>query len=114
MAGERAVIYVTGDDDSVTAEAERRCYEYAERFGWSVQKSIRVQGSSASLRALSAMIPELGIEIILTGSLDMTSADQNTRDRLMMMIERGGAIIHPVSGPGKLARIRLVARPACA
>ncbi len=103
MTGERAVIYVRGDDDGVVREAELRCDEYAARFGWSVQESIYAPGSDTSLSALIGTISELDIGIILTGSLDMISPDQETRDRLMMLIERRGMIIHPISVLAQLA-----------
>jgi len=97
VTAERAVIYVRGDDDRLLRDAERECDEYAERFGWSVQESIYAPSSDTGLSALMSVILELDIGIVLTGSLDMISPDQETRDMPMMQIEKTGVIVHPVS-----------------
>ena len=41
MAKMRVVIYLCGDDDGRLDDAEKRCSEHAEQFGWQVLEVIR-------------------------------------------------------------------------
>jgi hypothetical protein len=90
-----AVIYLRGTGQEELDDAERRCREYANRFGWQVLESIR-DTSSGQLLAQAA---SRGAQIILTGSLDMISPDQNTQDDLMMALEKSECIVHPLNAP---------------
>jgi hypothetical protein len=91
-AGITAIIYVSGTDSKELDDAERSCREYAGRFGWRVLKAIR-DNAPGKLLAKAA---RPGTDIILTGSPDMISLDQNTRDHLVMTLERAGCIVHPL------------------
>jgi hypothetical protein len=95
----RAVIYLCGTDEKGLDDAERRCREYAGRFGWPVVESIRDHGGSAGLDQFLSKVSGPGVQIIVTDTLDMISPDQGTRDNLMMVIERSQCIVHPVSAP---------------
>jgi hypothetical protein len=88
-----AVIYLSGTDDKQLDHAERCCRAYASRFGWPVLESIR----DTSPGQLLTQAASHGAHIILTGSLDMISPDQNTRDDLMMALERAECIVHPLN-----------------
>jgi hypothetical protein len=94
-AGITAIIYVCGTDGKELDDAERSCREYAGRFGWHVLKAIR-DNAPGNLLAKAA---GPGADIILTGSPDMISPDQNARDHLVMTMERAGCIVHPLSAP---------------
>lgn len=94
-AGYSAVIYLSGTDEKQLDLTEQYCRDYASRFGWQVLESIRAIGPGDLL----AKAASLGAQIILTGSLDMISADQDTRDELMMALERAECIIHPLNTP---------------
>jgi hypothetical protein len=90
-----AVIYLCGTDGKQLDDAERRCRDYADRFGWHVLESIHDTSPGQQL----AKAASHGAQIILTGTLDMISPDQTTRDDLMMALERTECIIHPVGAP---------------
>jgi hypothetical protein len=90
-----AVIYLSGADQKQLGDAERCCRAYASRFGWRVLESIHDNSPGQLLP--KAM--DLGPHIILTGTLDMISPDQKTRDDLMMFLERAECIVHPISTP---------------
>jgi len=47
-----AVIYLRGTQKTHLDDAERRCRDYAGRFGWHVLESIRDSAASASLSLL--------------------------------------------------------------
>ena len=74
-------------------DAERRCRDYANRFGWRVLESIHDTSPGQLLPKAIGLKPQ----IILTSTLDMISPDQDTRDDLMMTMERAECIIHPVN-----------------
>jgi hypothetical protein len=90
-----AVIYLSGIDDKQLDDAEQCCRDYASRFGWQVLESIRATSPGQQLTKAAS----LGAQIILTGSLDMISPDQGTRDDLMTALERAECIIHPLNPP---------------
>jgi hypothetical protein len=92
-----AMIYLSGTDGQQLDDAERCCRDYAGRFGWNVMGSIR----DSSPGQLITKAADRGAQIILTGSLDMISPDQHTRDNLIMTLERAGCIVHPLSTPGR-------------
>ena len=92
-----AVIYLFGMDGKQLDDAERCCRDYASRFGWHVLESIHDTSPGQLLAKAIGLRPQ----IILTGTLDMISPDQDTRDDLMMSLERAECIIHPVSTPGR-------------
>lgn len=94
-AGYTAVIYLSGTDGKELDDAEQCCREYAGRFGWHVLKSIR--DTSPGRLLANAATP--GAHIILTGSPDMISPDQDRRNYLVMALERTGCIVHPLSRP---------------
>jgi hypothetical protein len=96
MAGQRAVIYLRGTGRGQLDDAEKRCGEYAQRFGWQVLKSVRDANDGSGLGQLLMQVNELRIQIIITGSLDMISPDQSIRDDLMATIERSQCIVQPV------------------
>lgn len=95
----RAVIYLSGTSAEVTETAERRCRSYAHEFNWRVLKTIRDSGDRSGLRGLITELDLLDVHIILTGTLDMISPDQDSRDGLLAAIERTRCIVHPVSVP---------------
>jgi hypothetical protein len=90
-----AVIYLRGPDEKQLDTAERRCREYAGRFGWHVLESIH----DTSTGQLLTQAASLGAQIILTDTLDMISPDQDTRDDLMMFLKRAECIVHPLTTP---------------
>lgn len=92
-----AVIYLCGIDSKELDDAEQRCRDYAGRFGWHVLKTIRDTRPGRLLARLAGR----GSHIILTGSPDMISSDQNARDRLVMALEKAGYLVHPLSTPGR-------------
>ena len=47
-------------------DAERRCREYAGRFGWHVLESIRDNAAIATPAQLLAKVSGLGAQIVLT------------------------------------------------
>jgi hypothetical protein len=93
------VIYLRGGQDMQLDDAERRCREYASRFGWRVLESIRDDAASATSGQLVAKLSRPGAAIVLTDTLDMISSDQAMRDDLILTIERTGRIVHPVTTP---------------
>jgi hypothetical protein len=90
-----AVIYLSGIDDKQLDDTERCCRAYASRFGWQVLESIR----DTSPGQLLLQAASRGAQIILTGSLDMISPNQDTRDDLIMALERAECIVHPLNTP---------------
>jgi hypothetical protein len=95
----RAVIYLSGGDPAQLDVAEKRCREYADEFNWHVLMSKRDNGDRSELRKLVPELTGLNIQIIVTGTLDMISADQDTRDGILAAIERSRCIVHPVCVP---------------
>jgi hypothetical protein len=96
-----AVIYLRNTGNTSFDDAERRCREYARRFGWPVVESIHDNGANISPGHLLTIASQLGAEIILTDTLDMIAPDEDTRDEVMMAMERAEYIIHPVSMPSR-------------
>lgn len=90
-----AVIYLCGTDSKELNDAEQRCRDYAAQFGWHVLKTIR---DTTPGRLLGRMASR-GSHIILTGSPEMISPDQNARDGLVMALERAGYLVHHLSTP---------------
>lgn len=91
-----AVIYLRGTPGTALDGAERRCRDYAGRFGWHVLDSIRHYGSPA-LSVLLGKAATSGAQIIVTDTLAMISPDPAERDGLMMEMERAQYIVHPVT-----------------
>jgi hypothetical protein len=94
----RTMIYLRGTEEEQLNDAEDRCRSYAARFGWHVLESIR-DDSPADSRQLLPKISDLDAQIVLTETLDMISPDPQTRDGLMMAIERSQCIVHPITTP---------------
>lgn len=92
----RAVIYLCGGDEQQLDAAERRCHDYADRFGWRVLKVIRDGSVNIDPGQLLTKIGKPDAQIILTDTLDMISPHQDARDDLMMILERSECIVHPV------------------
>jgi hypothetical protein len=99
----RAVIYLSGARRGLLDELERRCRSYANEFSWRIVKCIRDGGDRSGLRGLVAELNDLGVQIIITGTLDMISPDQDTRDGVLAAIERSRCIVHPVTSPCRAA-----------
>jgi len=95
-----AVIYLRKTENTNLDDAERRCREYARRFGWPIVESIHDKGADISPSRLLTIASQLGAQIILTDTLDMIAPDEDTRDEVMMAMERAEYIIHPVNTPG--------------
>jgi hypothetical protein len=90
------VIYLRGTQEDQLDDAERRCREYAARFGWPVLASIRDNEPSATPGQFLAKVSRLGAQILLTENPAMISPDQATRDELTMAVEGTGCIVHPL------------------
>ena len=90
------VIYLRGTQAEQLDDAERRCREYAARFGWPVLASIRDNEPSATPGQFLAKVSRLGAQILLTENPGMISPDQATRDELTMAVEGTGCIVHPL------------------
>jgi DNA-binding XRE family transcriptional regulator len=104
MAKMRVVMYLCGEEDGDLDEAEKRCSEHAERFGWQVLEVIRHKAESASgLSQLVMKVSKLRAQIIVTDTLDMLSPDPAVRDGFMEAIERQQCIVHPVDMPPRHA-----------
>lgn len=99
MAKARVVIYLRDIDEGHLDDTEKQCGEYAERFGWQVLDVIRHVGPATSLSQLAMKANNMKAQIILTGSLDMISADQDALDNFMEAIERHQCIVHPIRTP---------------
>jgi DNA-binding XRE family transcriptional regulator len=100
MAQMRVVIFLCGDDDGKLDEAEKKCSEHAERFGWHVLEVIRHKAATpGELSQLVIKVSTLRARIILTDTLDMLSPDPGVRDRFMEAIERQQCIVHPLNVP---------------
>lgn len=97
----RAVIYLRKTGNLDLDDAERRCREYAGRFGWPVVESIHDKGVNVSPGYLLTIARQVGAELILTDTLDMIAPEQGSRDCLMMEIERAECIVHPVRGTSR-------------
>jgi hypothetical protein len=95
----RAVIYLCGTEGKALDDAERRCRDYAARFGWRVLGSLRGSAPPASARFLLSEAQALGAQIIMTDTLDMISPDQAARDQLLTDLERAQCILQPVTPP---------------
>jgi len=91
------VIYLRGTQAERLDDAERRCREYAARFGWPVLASIRDNQPSATPGQFLAKVSRPGAQILLTDTPDMISPDQATRDDLTMAVEGTGCIVHPLT-----------------
>jgi hypothetical protein len=92
----RAVIYLCGTQEEQLDGAERRCREYAARFGWHVLESIRDKDPSATASQFLAKVSRPGAQILLTDTPEMISPDQVTRDDLTLAVEGTGCIVHPL------------------
>lgn len=90
------VIYLRGTQAEQLDDAERRCREYAARFGWHVLASIRDNRPAATAGQFLAKVSRPGAQILLTDTPDMISPDQATRDDLTMAVEGTGCIVHPL------------------
>ena len=98
MAKMRVVMYLRGEDDGELDDAEKRCNEHAERFGWQVLDVTRHKaGMAADLNQLVLKVSKLRAQIIVTDTLDMLSPDAVVRDGFMEAIERQQCIVHPVN-----------------
>jgi hypothetical protein len=93
----RAVIYLCGTQSSALDDAERRCRDYAARFGWHVTGSVRHPGSPEGARPLLSHAQAHDAQIIMTDTLDMISPDQAARDELLTDLERARCILQPVT-----------------
>ena len=93
------VIYLRGTQAALLDDAERRCREYAARFGWHVLASIRDNHPAATPRQFLAKVTRPGAQILLTDTPDMISPDQATRDDLTMAVEGTGCLVHPLTQP---------------
>ena len=91
------VIYLRGTQAEQLDDAERRCREYAARFGWHVLASIRDNHPAATPGQFLAKVSLPGAQILLTDTPDMISPDQATRDDLTMAVEGTGCIVHPLT-----------------
>jgi hypothetical protein len=100
------VIYLRGTQAEQLDDAERRCREYAARFGWHVLASIRDNRPAATTDQFLAKVSRPGAQILLTDTPDMISSDQATRDDLTMAVEGTGCLVHPLTQP------RICASPA--
>jgi hypothetical protein len=74
------VIYLRGTQAEQLDDAERRCREYAARFGWHVLVSIRDNHPVATPGQFLAKVSRPGAQILLTDTPDMISPDQATRE----------------------------------
>jgi DNA-binding XRE family transcriptional regulator len=98
MAKMRVVIYLRGEDDGELDDAEKRCSEHAERFGWQVLDVSRRKAETAGdLSQLVLKVSKLRAQIIVTDTLHMLSPDAAVRDGFMEAIERKQCIVHPVN-----------------
>jgi DNA-binding XRE family transcriptional regulator len=98
MAKMRVVIYLCGENDGELDDAEKRCSEHAERFGWQVLDVTRHKaGTAADLSQLVLKVSKLRAQIIVTDTLDMLSPNTAARDGFMEAIERKQCIVHPVN-----------------
>ena len=96
-----AVIYLRGTAEEQLDDAERRCRDYAARFGWQVLESIRDTGARTTPSQILARVCRPGAQILLTDTPDMIAPDQPTRDDLITAIEGTGYIVHPVTTPSR-------------
>jgi hypothetical protein len=94
-----AVIYLRGMEQKQLDDAERRCREYASRFGWHVLESIRDTSLCTTPGQILAKVCRPGAHILLTDTPDMISPDQPAQHDLTMAIEGTGYIVHPISTP---------------
>jgi hypothetical protein len=94
-----AVIYLRGTQEKQLDDAERRCCEYAGRFGWDVLESIRDNTATTTAGQLLAKVGRPGAQILLTDTPDMICPDRGTRDYLIMAIEGSGCLVHPITTP---------------
>jgi hypothetical protein len=93
------VIYLRGTHAAQLDDAERRCREYAARFGWPVLASIRDSHPAATPSQFLAKVSRPGAQILLTDTPDMISPDQATRDDLTLAVEGTGCLVHPLTQP---------------
>ncbi len=91
------VIYLRGTQAEQLDDAERRCREYAARFGWRVLASIRDNYACTTSGQFLAKVSQPGAQILLTDTPDMISPDQATRDDLTMAVEGTGCLVHPLT-----------------
>ena len=106
------VIYLRGTQEEQLDDAERRCSEYAARFGWHVLASIRDNHPAANPGQFLAKVGRPGAQILLTDTPDMISPDQATRDDLTMAVEGTGCIVHPLTQPRACTSPAEAASPA--
>jgi hypothetical protein len=96
-----AVIYLRGIEEERLDEAERRCREYAGRFGWHVLESIRDNAPSTTPGQILAKVCRPGAQILLTDTPEMFSPDLPAQRDLIMAIEGTGYIVHPIGTPSR-------------
>jgi hypothetical protein len=96
-----AVIYLRGTEEEQLDAAERRCRDYAARFGWQVLEVIRDTAACTTPSQILARVWQPGAQILLTDTPDMIAPDQGTRDDLIMTIEGTGYIVHPLSASSR-------------
>jgi hypothetical protein len=94
-----AVIYLRGSEQKQLHDAERRCREYAGRFGWHVVESIRDSNPCTTPDQILARVCRPGAHILLTDTPDMIAPDQPAQHDLTMAIEEAGYIVHPITTP---------------
>jgi hypothetical protein len=96
-----AVIYLRGIEEERLDEAERRCREYAGRFGWQVLESIRDSSPCTTPGQILARVCRPGAQILLTDTPDMIAPGQPAQHDLTMAIEGAGYIVHPITTPAR-------------
>ena len=92
-----AVIYLRGTEEEQLDDAERRCRDYAARFGWQVLESIRDSDPCTTPSQILARVCRPGAHILLTDTPDMIAPDQPAQCDLTMAIEGAGYIVHPIT-----------------
>jgi len=106
------VIYLRGSQAEQLDNAERRCREYAARFGWHVLASIRDSQPTATPGQFLAKVSRPGAQVLLTDTPDMIAPDQATRAGLTMAVEGTGCIVHPLTQPRACTSPAEAASPA--
>lgn len=90
-----AVIYLRGTEVKQLDDAERRCRDYASRFGWHVLESIH----NTTPGQILARVCRPGAHILLTDTPDMIAPNPPAQHDLAMAIEGAGHIVHPIATP---------------
>jgi len=96
-----AVIYLRGIEQKQLDDAERRCREYAGRFGWHVLESIRDISPCTTPGQILARVRRPGAQILLTDTPDMIAPGQPAQRDLTMALEGAGYIVHPITTPAR-------------